>query len=89
VLATTAHFGVRALVCINKADLSPAGTAEIESFCQEQSLEIVGQIPFDLSVTESMVKGETVTAFAPEAPASLALKKIWAQVLDHVNGGRP
>ena len=35
VLATTAHFRVPALVCINKADIYPAGAAQIEAYCRE------------------------------------------------------
>jgi MinD superfamily P-loop ATPase len=38
VLQTTAHFGVKALVCINKADIFSAGTANIESFCHDKDI---------------------------------------------------
>ena len=33
-LETVQHFGVPALVCINKADLYPAGVQEIEAYCR-------------------------------------------------------
>jgi MinD superfamily P-loop ATPase len=80
VLQTVQHFGVRALVCINKADVYPAGTEEIESFCSENGIETVGRIPFDLTVASAMVAGEAVTAYQPEAPASLAIRQIWRRV---------
>jgi MinD superfamily P-loop ATPase len=80
VLQTTEHFGVRALVCINKADIYPAGAAQIESFCQEQNIDMVGRIPFDTFVTHAMVQGQPVTMFKPSAPASRALQKIWLNV---------
>jgi MinD superfamily P-loop ATPase len=80
-LQTVQHFGVQALVCINKADLYPEGAQEIESFCRENSIQTVGRIPFDLTVASAMVQGEAVTAFRPEAPASLAISGIWKQVL--------
>ena len=86
VLQTTDHFGVRALVCINKADIYPQGVAEIETFCRNEGLQMVGQIPFDLTVTEAMVQGQTVTAFAPEAPASQAIREIWMAVVDVLLG---
>jgi len=79
ILETTTHFDVRALVCINKADLYPPGTAEIEGFCREQGIDVIGRIPFDMAVTASMVQGQPVTESHPEAPASQALKKIWAE----------
>ncbi len=81
VLQTTAHFGVKTLVCINKADIYPAGAAQIESFCQEQNIEVVGLIPFDLSVTEAMVQGQPVTAYRPTDPASLMLLDTWKKVI--------
>ena len=81
VLQTTDHFGVKALVCINKADIHPQGAAEIEAFCQEEGLLLVGQIPFDLTVTTAMVHGQTVTSFSPESPASLAIQEIWKNVI--------
>jgi len=86
VLQTTDHFGIQALVCINKADIFPQGAAKIEAFCQEEGIEMVGQIPFDLTVTEAMVQGQTVTAFAPEAPASQAIREIWVKVMDLLLG---
>jgi len=86
VLQTTDHFGVQALVCINKADIYPQGAVEIEAFCREDNIPMVGQIPFDLTVTEAMVQGQTVTAFAPEAPASQAIREIWFTVVDVLFG---
>jgi MinD superfamily P-loop ATPase len=80
-LQTTAHFGVRTLVCINKADLYPTGAAQIEAFCQAENIAIIGRIPFDTTVTEAMVQGQPVTAFQPEAPASQALWEIWRKLV--------
>ncbi len=80
-LETVQHFGVSALVCTNKADLYPKGTAEIESFCEDSGIPFVGRIPFDLTVASAMVQGEAVTAFDPEAPASIAIGTIWTRVL--------
>jgi MinD superfamily P-loop ATPase len=81
VLQTVQHFGVRAVVCINKADIYPAGADEIEAFCRESGIEIVGRIPFDLTVASAMVAGKAVTAFQPDAPASLAIAVIWERVI--------
>lgn len=77
VLETTDHFNVPAAVCINKADIYPKGTTEIKDFCQEKNIDLIGTIPFDPVVTEAMVQGQTVTAYRPESPASLALNIIW------------
>jgi len=79
-LETLKHFGVRALVAINKADIFPAGADEIEAFCQQQGVETIGRIPFDLTVASAMVAGEAVTAFQPQAPASVAIRRVWERV---------
>ena len=80
-LETVKHFGVRAMVCINKADIYPAGADEIEAFCRENGIETVGRIPFDLTVVSAMVTGEAVTAFQPQAPSSVAIGEIWERVI--------
>lgn len=80
ILETTAHFGVPAVVCINKADLYKDGATDIETFCREHEIDVVGTIPFDPLVTEAMVLGQAVTAYCPEAPASKALNIIWSNV---------
>jgi MinD superfamily P-loop ATPase len=86
VLETTAHFGVPATVCINKADIYPEGAGEIQAFCREQGIRVVGEIPFDESVTQAMVQGQPVTARFPDSPASIALRNTWDKVLSILNG---
>ncbi len=83
-LATTEHFGVPAAVCINKADLYPKGTAQIEEFCEQKGLAVVGRLPFDTVVTEAMVQGQPVTAYRPDTPVSQALRVAWERVLEAV-----
>ncbi|MGD8402991.1 MAG: ATP-binding protein [Anaerolineales bacterium] len=80
-LQTVRHFGVRALLCINKADLYPKGTKEIEAFCRNNDVQIVGRIPFDLTVATAMVQGEAVTTFRPGAASSLAISAAWENIL--------
>jgi MinD superfamily P-loop ATPase len=81
ILRTVQHFHVPALVCINKADLYAQGTAEIETFCTDTGIRIVGHIPFDSAITGAMVQGEPVTAFQPYSPSSQAIAELWEQVI--------
>jgi MinD superfamily P-loop ATPase len=76
VLDLAAHFGVAALVAINKADLSQARTREIEAFCADEGIPIVGQIPYDTVVVEAMVEGLPVTAHT-KGPVTQALQETW------------
>lgn len=81
-LQTTRHFNVPSLVCINKADLYPAGQAEIERFCSADAIRLIGSVPFDTVVTRAMVQGEPVTAYDPGGAVSRALHSAWGAVLD-------
>jgi MinD superfamily P-loop ATPase len=72
-LGTVNHFGVPALVCINKADLSPAHSATIEAYCASEGIEVVGKLPYDTTVTEAMVQGQPVTAYQPEGVMASAM----------------
>jgi len=76
-LQTTKHFGIQSLVCVNKSDLYPKGTAEIETYCCEHQVEMVGQIPFDAAITMAMMQGEPVTRYRPDASASHAISTVW------------
>jgi len=79
-LQTTRHFGVLSMVCVNKADLYPASTVEIETYCSEQGIEYLGEIPYDPTVTDAMVRGEPVTTYRPDSAASMAIRQIWLKL---------
>jgi MinD superfamily P-loop ATPase len=80
ILGTTRHFGVPALVCINKIDVNPARTAEIVAYCRQQDILVVGQVPYDTVVTRAMVQGQPVTAYEPGGAVTLALQDVWEQM---------
>lgn len=83
-LDLAAHFGVQALVCINKADLYPAGADQIMARCAQMNLPVIGQLPFDLTVAEAMVHGQTIITYRPDGPISQALRHIWQRALAHL-----
>ena len=80
VLETTNHFDIKSFVCINKADIYPDGTARINQICAELQVEILGEIPFDLEVPRAIIQGSPVTKNSPKSSASIAIRKIWAQI---------
>jgi MinD superfamily P-loop ATPase len=80
ILATTEHFGIPTLVCINKADLYPPGTATIETFCRARQIKVLGRVPFDTIVTQAMGQGVPVTT-CEDGPVGQALRRIWEQLL--------
>jgi MinD superfamily P-loop ATPase len=84
VLGTVDHFGVPALVCINKADLNPSQSAGIEAFCAAEGIEVVGRLPYDTVVTEAMVRGQAVTDYQPHGAMAMALRQTWARMRAHL-----
>jgi MinD superfamily P-loop ATPase len=82
ILSVVKHFGIRATVCINKYDLNEGVTEEIEAFCREQEIEIVGKIPYDESITRAMVKGVPVVEFEAETKSKAAeeIRRMWNRV---------
>jgi len=85
VLGTTEHFGVPALVCINKADINPARTEEIVSYCAGRGIGVVGTIPFDTVVTRAMVQGKPVTDFE-DGPVDEAMHEVWRRTREALLG---
>jgi MinD superfamily P-loop ATPase len=84
VVQLAAFFKVPAMVCVNKFDLNPDMTAEIEAFAMQNGLKIMGRIPFDPVFTKAMVKGETVVEYDSDSPLAKQIKNIWEQVLQNI-----
>jgi MinD superfamily P-loop ATPase len=89
VLGVCRHFGVPALVCINKCDLNEENARQIESQCLSQGVEIAGRIPFDNIVIQSIVQGVPVVEYS-DGKVSREIEKMWrtlsAMLKDGGNG---
>jgi MinD superfamily P-loop ATPase len=79
VLGVCQHFGVPALVCINKYDLNETNTTAIHEYCRENGVEVAAMIPFDNAVTEAMVKGVSVVEHSDTRVAG-EIKSLWQHV---------
>jgi MinD superfamily P-loop ATPase len=73
----THHFGLAAMVCVNKADLNPEGAESIEQECSHLGLDFLGSIPYDPQLAAAMAAAEPVTSYLPESPASQAIQQLW------------
>ncbi|MDA8408699.1 MAG: ATP-binding protein [Deltaproteobacteria bacterium] len=73
------HFNIPISLVINKWDIHPGMTAEIEEFAKSGNISLAGKIPYDRAVTDSMVKRRTVVEEGP-GPASDAIIKVWDQL---------
>jgi MinD superfamily P-loop ATPase len=76
----TNHFGLSALVLVNKADLNPDGAESIERMCTELGLNFIGSIPYDPNLPASMSAAEPVTQYFPKSPASQSIQRLWRKI---------
>ena len=74
------HFGIKSLVCINKYDLNLILTQEIEKYCLSNNIELVGKIPFDISVTEALVRGLPIVEYSNNQVTE-EIKNLWKKIL--------
>jgi len=79
VLGVCHHFGVTALVCINKYDLNEDNTRQIENYCLNQRVEVAAKIPFDNVVTEALVQGLPVVEYS-QGEVAQEIGRLWQAV---------
>lgn len=79
----TQHFGVEALVCINKWDLSPEMSKDIEKYCEDKGIDLVGKIPFDPDIME-VYKNNLPVEHLLQTKAGEAIKEIWGKVSAYI-----
>lgn len=71
------HFNVRPFVCVNMYDINEDNTNKISRFCKENSVEVIGKIPFNPVVTEAMVNGKSVMEYSPECDVAKDIATMW------------
>jgi len=81
ILVVVEHFGVIPLVCINMYDINEENTRRIVTFCQQNNVEVAGEIPFDPIVTKAMVARKTVVEYSPNSKVSDKIREIWGKVM--------
>ncbi len=79
-LQLTAGFKLPTSVLINKFDINRELSSEIESYCKENSVEVIGKLPFDSVVVEAMVNCSSITDYAPDSEISKLIKKAHSTV---------
>jgi len=79
VLGVAEHFGIPALVCINKHDINPGNARRIEEHCAGRGVEVIERIDYDPSVTEAMVAGRAVTEHG-DGPVVRQMRALWDEL---------
>jgi MinD superfamily P-loop ATPase len=79
VLSVCYHFGITALVCINKYDLNEDNTRQIENYCLNKGVEVAARIPFDNVVTEALVEGLPIVEYS-QGKVTQEIESLWQRI---------
>ncbi|MBN1845037.1 MAG: 4Fe-4S binding protein [Sedimentisphaerales bacterium] len=75
----TKHFGIETLICINKWDLNPEMTADIERLARQRGIPVAGKVRYDNAVTEAQIRRLSVVEYAANGVAD-DIKTLWTKV---------
>jgi MinD superfamily P-loop ATPase len=83
VAALTRHFGIPALVCVNKWDLNPEVCSRIEAWAREHGLGLAGRVRYDRAVTAAQVNGKAIVEYQQDGCAE-DVRSVWTTVAAHL-----
>ena len=74
-----AQLEVSALLVVNKADLNPDVTRQLEECASATGVEPIGRIPYDAAVTVAQLALRSVVEIS-NGPAAAAIRRVWQRV---------
>jgi len=80
VIALSAHFRIKTAVVVNKSDISLSWLNAIKEYCSANNHYFLGEIPYELSITEAQRAGKAIIDYKPECEASKAIKGIFERL---------
>ncbi|RLD96979.1 MAG: (4Fe-4S)-binding protein [Aquificota bacterium] len=80
VVELAAHFQARVQVCINQWDISPERTGEIEEWCRQMGVEVVGKLPFSRDVPQLQNQGKAPVE--GDGEVATLIEEIWEKMLE-------
>ncbi|HOT93723.1 MAG TPA: ATP-binding protein [Methanoregulaceae archaeon] len=84
VVAVCRQFRPGVLVAINRFDLSPTIARMIHLWCRDQQIPLIGEIPFDPKVIETVRQGVPITR-AVDSPALGAVQEMAVRLEEHLD----
>jgi len=76
----TANFGIKTLVCINKADINPEMSLSITKDAGKLGLKVIGKIPYDEAFTKAQIMKATLIEYTGGDTAE-KIKAMWREVI--------
>jgi len=79
VIQLARHFKIPAFVCINKWDINPEITGQIEDAAVKAEATVLTRIPYDSDVTKAQINAQC-TVVHSNGPASQAVQNLWGKI---------
>jgi len=73
-------FNIPVYALINKHDIHPDTTREIEAFLKKKSIPLVGRIPFEKKFVEAMIEGKSIYEYDPGSEIATTLRGAWKSI---------
>jgi MinD superfamily P-loop ATPase len=78
------YFQIPAMVCINKFDINPDISKQIEEYSVSKGFTIVGKIPYDPVFTQAMVEEKTIIEYSQNGLSDM-VREMWEKIMSTVN----
>jgi len=79
IVKTARGFGTRIAVCVNKADINPEITLEIQVYCEQEGLLFAGLIPYDSLAQKAVNLGLSIADIP--CPSGEAAARVYRKLL--------
>jgi MinD superfamily P-loop ATPase len=79
----TNHFNIPAFVCINKYDINEEIALEIENYCKDEGIPVVGKIPYDETIIKSINELKPIIYYE-DSKANHAIREMWENVKQNI-----
>ncbi len=83
------RFHLNTFVIINKYDLNPEMSQQIQQYCRETRIKMAGQIRFDPLLVDAMVHCQSIVEYAPGAQVTAEIQSSFFNVLHGNEYGFP
>ena len=65
---------------INKFDINNEVTTEIETYLNNNKIQLLAEIPFHTDMVKAMIEGKTIVEYNTDSEISKAIYSIWKTI---------
>ena len=77
-------FRLKTACIINKSDINPKITKEIQGFLEEENIKHIANLPYDEDFTKAITNGQTIVEYRDNDLSKL-ITESWEKIKEHLN----